>query len=143
MKSILTVVAMVFGITAIHAQNTPDALMDQFVNEFRDSSTLAVRNAFNTNPWIQENSEEVDNLVTQIEEVLKYLGDYLDAERIEKIQLSDRLVVYTYLMNYERQPVRYIFELYKSKNNWMFYNIQYNLSFSEEMVSNYRLGTGK
>jgi hypothetical protein len=132
MKHIITLTLLITSICSF-GQSTPDELVEKFFERYKEDRAVAIKEAFKSNPWIDQDGDAISNLITQLNGLVELVGDYLDYEQLKKRQLGSRFVIYSYLVYYERQPIRFTFELYKSKKEWMYFNIQYDQDFDDEL----------
>lgn len=132
MKHTLVLIFLALSSTTF-AQKSPDELVDAFFKRYEEDRSAAIKEAFKSNPWIDQDGDAITNLITQLNGLVALVGDYLDYEQLKKRKLGSRFVIYSYLVYYERQPIRFTFELYKSKKEWMYFNIQYDQDFDDEL----------
>lgn len=114
---------------AAFSQNNPDALIENFFNEYEKDYNQALRNAFATNPYIDENGATVSGLIEQHDGLVVQLGEYIEYEMIQRDSFGSRLIEYVYFVYYDRQPVRFVLVAYKSKSDWLFYNIKFDVEY--------------
>ncbi|MFT3796506.1 hypothetical protein [Flavobacterium sp.] len=87
-----------------------------------------------TNPWtsrIKDGIEQIKNEVGKY--TIDYIGKYYGNELIAKKQFSESLILYSYLVKYDRQPMRFIFKLYKPNDKWTLYEFSIDSSIDEEI----------
>ena len=61
---------------------------------------------------------------------------------VSKKSISEDYLLYSFLIKYDRQPIRYLFIYYKPKNKWQLQNFQYDDNLETELIeaaSAYRL----
>jgi len=109
------------------AQETPQHLIDHFFTTYPDNQGKAVVDLYKTNVWTKNAQKEIDNVVNTINSLTRdFVGEYYGKELISTITLTDSYKIYTYLVKYDRQPIRFTFNFYKADQKWVLYS--FNLS---------------
>lgn len=114
---------------------TPDELVKTFFAEYKEKGVdESLDNLYATNPWIRENNEAVKNLKTQLNAMNEGLvGKQRGHEPIARKTLGDSLILMSYLMKFDRQPIRFTFQFYKPLDKWMLYSFKFDDSFDNEL----------
>lgn len=117
------------------AQKTPEQVIEKFFFAYKNNKpTSAVNYIFSTNPWIKERSkDQVESLKVQLQNTVSLIGDYYGYEPITSRQVGESLVLYSYLIKYERQPLRFTFIFYKPSEEWMIQNFKFDSDIDEEL----------
>ncbi|MCH7401070.1 hypothetical protein ACFOUP_01805 [Belliella kenyensis] len=95
---------------------------------------------FSTNPWIEETQAQV--VANNLTGFTKLLGSYQDRDAITKNSIGQNYLLYTFLVKYDRQPMRFTFIYYKPKDKWQLQEFKYDDNFQSEIMeasSTYRL----
>jgi len=79
------------------------------------------------------NAEGLAQLKVKLDSVRQSLGAYVGKELISQKSASGSLVLYSYLVKHEVQPMRFTFILYKPHNDWVFYRFLYDDRMDQEM----------
>lgn len=109
-------------------------LLDQFFEQYETKGiSVAIDSLFSTNKWLESKIDVVSNVKSQLAGSVGLMGDYQGKELIEAKMAADCLMKYTYIVKYERQPLRFVFTLYKSKDKWIMLNFLYNDKFEDDM----------
>jgi|WetSurMetagenome_2_1015567.scaffolds.fasta_scaffold96227_2 hypothetical protein len=135
MKKVLFYILVQFlFISAINAQE-PEKLIEKFFNIYRDSGVDdALDNIFSTNEWmIQRSKDDIDNVKVQLKSLIQIIGEYYGNEIITQKSIGESFKLYSYLIKYDRQPIRFTFIFYKSKDTWKLYNFQYDQNLADEL----------
>lgn len=120
--------------SSISAQNTPESIVENFFNVYKNNSSDAVDELFQDNKWMEDQFEELLNLKSQLFENQKLLGEFCGYEKIAEQNAGKDYKQLIYLVKYERQPIRFIFELYKPKEKWIVLNFSYDFNFESEFI---------
>lgn len=132
MKNIIFLFSLiVLTSSTIQAQKTSEEVIQEFFQTYKINSSDAIDIAFQHNKWMQEQEKEIFNLKYQLGETIKLLGEYLGYEKIEEISLGESLKKLTFIVKYERQPLRFILNLYKPKNDWGIQDLYFDGVFAE------------
>lgn len=119
---------------ALQAQDDPQKIIDRFFDLYKnDSPNGAIDYIFSTNKWMSESTDQIENVKFKINSTLKLLGKYEGYDLISKKSAGGHLVLYTFMVRYNRQPLRYSILFYKASTGWMLYNFQYDDEFNDEL----------
>ena len=111
------------------AQTTSDALLEEFFTKYALDTDTGFDYLFGTNRWMGADNEGVNNVKSRIKNLLGLVGNYIGYEVISEKALGESLKKVVVVVKYERQPLRFNFELYKPDKTW----IIFNFSFNEEL----------
>ena len=119
----------------------PKDLIKSFFQDYENDIDLAVSNLFATNSWVEDDNESIKDLKEQLNQTTKVLGDYEGFELIviRNAGKSNALKVYSYIVKYDRQPLRFNFVFYKFKNQWRIHGFQFDADFDTELEESTRL----
>ena len=132
-KFALLMLLSCFAVTSF-AQTTPDEILQRFFTEYKKNPAHAVDEIYSTNPWagrFRDAIEQMKNTVSKY--TVDYVGQDYGNELIVKKQLAGSFVLYSYLMKYDRQPLRFIFEFYKPNDKWMLYSMKIDGNMDDEL----------
>jgi hypothetical protein len=133
MRTQAFLLALVLACTSF-AQTTPEELIKAFFNTYSTGKVeKAVEEIYKTNPWMSRNSDAVDNLKRQLRSSVELMGDYRGYGLLGTKDVASDLVLYDYLVKYDRQPLRFRFMFYRADKQWMLYSISYDDSIDEEL----------
>jgi hypothetical protein len=119
----------------------PATLIEKFFKNYdKESTTKAMMEIFKTNPLIDSNS--LVKLITKIDTTRSIIGPYLGRELIVQRKASNSLILYSYLVKHQNQPLRFTFMFYKPKNDWVIYRLYFDDSVSSELEQSAKI-TGK
>ena len=148
MKHILNLIVLSLAIYSCSDANsqsgeplTPEKINEHFFDLY-DSKGIseALEFIFSTNDWINET--QTSELKNKLVELTKKLGGYQGQEVVSKRSISENYLLYSFLIKYDRQPIRYLFIYYKPKDKWQLQNFQYDDNLETELIeaaSAYRL----
>ena len=104
------------------AQNSPEDLINDFFTTYEKDAGKAIRNLYKTNVWTERIKDDIENVVNTVNGFTKdYMGEYYGYELITTKKFSESFELYSYLVKYDRQPIRFIFKFYKPNDKWVLY----------------------
>ncbi|RCH56763.1 hypothetical protein DJ568_02595 [Mucilaginibacter hurinus] len=106
-------------------------LIEKFFRDYKESSNAAVQNIFTSNPNMD--ASKFTELVSQMDKARELVGKYQGKELIVQKKAGNSLVVYSYLVKHDLQPLRYTFMFYKPKNDWMIYRLYFDDKVESEL----------
>lgn len=108
---------------------------EQFISRIsRGEVDQGFRELYATNPHLAKRrdaaiTEQRINLQKLIQEEL---GTYRSHSRIANKWIGD-LMAYSYFVNFEHEPLRFIFHFYKVKGEWKLYSFSYDDLLADEL----------
>ncbi|WP_428328214.1 hypothetical protein [Mucilaginibacter sp.] len=109
------------------------SLVDAFFKKYKDDgSGPAIDYIFGTNKYFS-NSAGITQLKGHLDSLRQNIGAYLGKELIVQKNASNSLVLYSYLVKHEVQPIRITFMFYKPKNDWVLYRFKYDDQIDAEL----------
>jgi len=135
LKSTLVLsVMMVFStLNYSNAQGTPEEISEKFFKLYQKSPEKAIDFVFNTNRWIKENPEGEDNVKKKLNDFIDIVGEYYGYEKMIERNVGENYKLVSYMVKYDRQPVRFTFIYYKPNGKWQLQNFQYDDKMGEEL----------
>ena len=91
--------------------------------------------AFGTNPFLLENQDGITVLKGRYTEVKQTAGAYQGYEKITEKSIGESYKIYSFLVRYERFPLRFIFILYRANDTWRVNNFNYDDELIEELIA--------
>lgn len=102
---------------------------------------------YSTNPWMQRNIDAVTKLKNEMEGLNEnFVGKYYGYELITEKRISNSYLLQSYLVKYDRQPIRYTFQFYKPDKTWIINSFQYDGGLESELEESakiYNINYGK
>ncbi len=133
MKKLL-LLGLLFLSMSVYAQKTPQDLINDFFSSYEKDPGKAVKEMYKTNVWMERIKDDIDNIANKLDGfTIDYIGKYYGYELITSQKFSESFVLYSYLVKYDRQPLRFTFKFYKPNDTWVLYGFQYDDTFSTEI----------
>ncbi len=108
-----------------------EAINAKFFNLFKEKNSSSLDYIFSTNKWL--NQTEVTGVKKKLDTLVSQLGTYQGYELITEKGLGKNYILYSYLVKYDRQPIRFIFIYYKPTDKWQLQNFQFDYEFETEL----------
>jgi hypothetical protein len=107
----------------IFAQSETQNLLDNFFKAYEKDSGKAVKELYATNKWTERAKDDIEKIVGIVNGFTEsYMGKYNGYEIITTKKFSESFILYSYLVKYDRQPIRFIFKFYKPSDKWVLYS---------------------
>ena len=126
----------------ISGQSTTKAVIDKFFELYASDPSKAVEYGFSTNKWMANKPDDVDNLKNKLKNLIGLIGEYYGYEMVSEKTAGSRTKMITYLVIYDREPIRFSFFFYKPKDIWQLNNFSFDEDIDkdlEEASKAYRL----
>jgi len=121
----LTLVLLLPFAGTLHAQQKAEDVTDRFFEIYSSKgSDEAVDYVFATNKWLTQEKATVDALKVQLKKGIAIIGQYYGYELIDKKVFGESYVMLSYMLRYDRQPVKFVFILYKPNDKWQIQNLK-------------------
>ncbi|MBH8556486.1 hypothetical protein [Hymenobacter negativus] len=140
MHRIFLLILLCFFAQYSYGQDNPELLVDKFFKEYTRGPAKAVETLYTTNPWALRNRDAIDQIKNEINKLTPdYVGQYRGYELIVKRQVATSFVLHSYLVRYDRQPLRFTFEFYKAEDKWFLYSFQFDSNLDNELEESAKL----
>lgn len=117
------------------AQKTPNDLVTQFFSDYeKNGVSVALDNLYKTNKWMDRSADAIVKLKSSMEGLNEdFVGKYYGYELIVEKKLTDSFLLQSYLVKFDRQPIRYTFEFYKPNDKWILFSLQFDGDLDDEI----------
>jgi hypothetical protein len=110
----------------LRAQVTAEEITSEFFKIYEKSPLKAVDYVFGTNKWMDRNKDGIENVKSQLTSLLALVGDYYSYEMIEERNIGESYKLLSYMLKFNRQPVRFTFIFYKPLDIWQIQNFKFD-----------------
>ncbi|MEL6253522.1 MAG: hypothetical protein AAFR87_16055 [Bacteroidota bacterium] len=118
----------------VFAQNSTKDITDKFFQLYSEDPGKAIEYGFSTNKWVMEkNMAAVENVRLKLLNLITLIGDYRGYEMITEEVIGESLKLQSYMMKYDRQPIRFTFIFYRPADSWVVQNFQYDANLTDEL----------
>ena len=133
MKKLL-IVLLISTSGSLFAQSSPQDLIDTFFATYEKDAGKAVKELYGSNKWTERVKDDIDKVIGTVNGFTEsYMGKYYGYEIITKKKFAESFELYSYLIKYDRQPIRFIFKFYKPNDNWVLYSYALDDSLDDEI----------
>lgn len=111
MKKIIILATVTFISLTTFGQSKPDDLINNFFKEYAKTPAKAVEDIYATNPWTSRIKDGIETMKNEVNKyTVDYVGKYYGYELITMKQFSESFILYSCMVKYDRQPMRFIFK---------------------------------
>jgi hypothetical protein len=125
-----------FALTSLSlsAQSDPQKIIDEFFGLYETKGVdRSMDFIFGTNKWMDKSRDQIEEVKLKLNSAVKLMGDYYGYNLITKKTVGDYYHLYTYMVRYDRQPIRFTIIFYKPGNQWKLMNFSFDDHLSEEI----------
>lgn len=128
------ILLMILASNNLFAQSSPQTLIDTFFATYEKDAGKAVKDLYASNKWTERIKDDIDKVVGTVNGFTEsYMGKYYGQELITTKTFSESFVLYSYLVKYDRQPIRFIFKFYKPNDKWVLYSYALDDNLDDEI----------
>ncbi len=117
----------------VFSQITKETITTAFFKEYQKDPLAAYSNVFLDNKWMADSKSAIETNKIKLKDLLNQLGSYQGYELITEKRAGQSYILKSFLVKYERQPIRYTFILYKGKDIWQIQNLIYDTEIDVEL----------
>ncbi|WP_196889095.1 hypothetical protein [Aureivirga sp. CE67] len=138
MKKIILILVIAFSSSQVFPQADYDKIVNDFFETYKTDKDKAFDKIFETNKWLSENKKGKISVKTTIHHDVLQLGEYFGYEEMITTKLGKSLVLKSFILKYERQPIRFTFIFYKANDHWILYDFNYDDNLNNEIFDKAR-----
>ena len=136
MKKLLCVLLLTVVSTQAFPQGKAEGqeIIDKFFDLYiHQGSEPAINYGFGTNTWMDLKSDDIKNLIYELDKNINLIGKYLSHEQMQSKTVGSRFRIVSYFVYYDRKPMRFTFQLYKNSQGWALWNFQFDSNWDDEV----------
>ena len=135
----LVAILMSASASGANGETGYEPLIQKFFKTFEAGKVNeAIDQLYTTNKWAEQQRDMIQNIKTQFAGVGGLVGQYRGRELVGTTTVGGRLVHVTYMVLYDRQPLRFEFQFYKPQNDWIIYSFSFDTKLSDELEASAR-----
>jgi hypothetical protein len=116
------------------AQSSPQDLIDDFFATYEKDAGKAIKELYATNTWTERVKDDIDKIIGTVNGFTEsYVGNYYGYEIITKKKFAESFELHSYMIKYDRQPIRFIFKFYKPNDKWVLFSFALDDSLDSEI----------
>lgn len=125
----------------LKSQSTPELMAESFFETFtKRGSKIALDELYATNEWMSLSADAIQSLQNQMASLTPdFVGECHGYELITTRKLTESYILLSYLVKFDRQPLRFIFQFYKPLDKWRVYSFQYDGNLDSELEESARI----
>ncbi len=131
-KFIITYLLILISFAA-KSQESPENLIKEFFIQYKKDPLTAYENVFKGNKWMADSKSVLETTKIKLADVITQLGNYEGYEFITEKKAGTSYVFKSFLVKYERQPLRFTFILYKPNKVWQIQNFSFDDGIDNEL----------
>ena len=133
MKKLFLIGLLFYSFNAF-TQSDPQKMIDEFFKLYKEkNSDAALDYLFSTNKWMDESKNQIEEVKFKLNGTLKQLGEYAGYNLITKKSVGEHLSLYTFMVRYDRQALRFSILFYKPTDQWRLMNFRYDDNLADEL----------
>ena len=142
-KTIMTLILaamMTSGLAQTKEEDDGQALIMRFFELYKTKGyDAAVRYSWSTNRWIPHSPDEMNKIILSLGKQVDPMGEFLGQEELKSKKIGSRFRIVSYLVYYQRDPVRFTFELYRNNQGWEITDFVFDTQFEQEIEESMKL----
>ncbi|HEY9829962.1 MAG TPA: hypothetical protein V6D26_05240 [Stenomitos sp.] len=113
----------------------PKAIVEEFFNIYSSGQIeRSIDFIASTNSWMERATDSLEQLKSQLRSLESMIGDYYGYHLMAEKTLGNSLVGFSYIANFDRQPIRFIFVFYKATDQWKIHKINFDMDLDDELA---------
>ena len=134
MRVILTLLFLINSSVISFAQTTPQDISNKFFATYKGGDTdKAVDYLFSNTLYAKDIAEGIDDLKRQLKKTTGQTGKFQGADLIATKTAGPNLIMFTYLVRHDREPLVFNIMFYKPNDKWQMQNFKYGNSIDDEL----------
>ena len=131
-KLLLGLVCLLYFTSGIAQKNTNE-ISEKFFTLYSKDPILAMDYIASTNKWSEKMSDEIRDMKNKLKTLLDRIGDYKGHELISERSTGQSVKIASYILKYDREPIRLILFFYKTSDTWRVQTYSFDESVGEEL----------
>ena len=132
---LLVILFLITVSNSLTGQDSLDKMMETFFGQYEMTPVAAVDSLFHSNPYLREkNPDGVNQVLDRLSTSLTLVGDYRGYELIATKTVGSRMELRSYLVYYDRQPIRFLIAFYRVDDRWRLYSFEFNDTIKDELI---------
>lgn len=108
--------------------------IDKFFDLYKAGKTdAAVDSIYKTNQFVSAIPDQIKSVKTQLASLSGLVGSINHIGKVSDYLVGDAIIHITYLVTYDRQPVRFEFQFFKVKEGWRIYMFSFDDGLDDEI----------
>ncbi|MEZ7491196.1 hypothetical protein QO198_06475 [Pseudoalteromonas distincta] len=118
------------GVSANNYQEEVDKFFELYADE---KTSDAVDSIYASNKYVSSIPDQVKQIKTQLSSLDDLVGEINFISKVSDYKVGELFVHVTYLVTYDRQPIRFEFQFFKVKEGWRIYSMSFDDNIDEDI----------
>lgn len=116
------------------SQTTPQEMTNNFFEVYKQGDTdKALDYLFSNTIYAKDISEGIEDVKRQLKKTAGQIGKFYGADLLTTKTAGANVVMLTYLVRHDREPLVFNIMFYKPNNKWQMLNFKYGNSIDDEL----------
>lgn len=134
MKTRFIILLLAILTTNAFSQKAPERIITKFFKTYtKNKPDKAINKLCAYSPWLDSKDDELIQLKSQLRDMKKTIGKCNGYSLLTKKTLGDCYELYSYIVKFDNQPIRFTFKFYKPKNKWLAYSFAYDNNLDDDL----------
>ena len=134
MRTILTLLFAICFTNFCHSQITPQEITNKFFEVYKQGDRdKALDYLFSNTIYAKDISEGIEDVKRQLKKTAGQIGKFYGADLLTTKTASANVLMLTYLVRHDREPLVFNIMFYKPNNKWQMLNFKYGNSIDDEL----------
>ena len=134
MRIFLTLVILTLLTTNSFSQTTPQEISKNFFAIYKLGDTdKALDFLFSNTPYASDIAEGIEDVKRQLKKQTGQMGKYYGADLLTSKTAGSNIIMLTYLVRYDKQPLVFNIMYYKPNDKWNMQKFTYGNSIDDEL----------
>jgi hypothetical protein len=112
-------------------RDATDTIIEEFFKIYPKSPEEALKHFFSPSPWVKE--DNLRGIIDSLTRIGMVAGKYNGYELLNQSYAGESFVMKSYMVKYDRQPIRFSFAFYKPSTKWIPYYFKMDDRIREEL----------
>lgn len=118
----------------VQAPLTPEQFSKKFFDMYSTRPIDAIDYIFAQQKMTRDLKNDLTEIKRNLKNTINVLGNYDGYELITEKSINDSFKLMSYMVKYDKSPMRFIFIYYKPKDVWNVFTFQYNANLEDELT---------
>lgn len=132
-KYLFTLIIFFTSVCIVNGQTTTKEISNHFFQIYSKDPMAAIDYAFSTNKWFDRKLDAQTTLKNKLKTLIDVCGDYNGYEKLTEKKAGTSSIITSFIMKYNREPVRLVIFFYKPKDIWQVNNIAFDEDIDEDL----------
>lgn len=115
-------------------QTTPQEISNKFFATYKlGDSDKAIDYLFSNSPYAKDFAEGIEDVKRQLKKTSGQIGKFYGADLLTTRTAGTNLIMFTYLVRHDREPLVFNIMFYKPNDKWHMQNFKYGNSIDDEL----------